>query len=60
MVYFENRQFTYKVTEKNIIQRGQEVSANGLNGKNNILTLVSCWPPGKDYQRIAVYAELIN
>jgi len=57
-MYFNNRQYSYKVTEKMIIKRGQEVGGNGLTGKNNILTLVSCWPPGKDYQRIAVYAEL--
>ncbi len=57
-MYFNNRQYSYQVTEKMIIKRGQEVGGNGLTGKNNILTLVSCWPPGKDYQRIAVYAEL--
>lgn len=58
IMHFNNRQYTYKVTEKSIIKAGQEVGANGLTGKNNILTLVSCWPPGKDYQRIAVYAQL--
>ncbi|OGZ66006.1 MAG: hypothetical protein A3C50_03215 [Candidatus Staskawiczbacteria bacterium RIFCSPHIGHO2_02_FULL_43_16] len=58
ILHFNNRQYTYKMTEKSIVKKGQEVGANGLTGKNNILTLVSCWPPGKDYQRIAVYAEL--
>lgn len=58
ILHFNNRQYTYKMMEKSIIKRGQEVGTNGLNGKNNILTLISCWPPGKDYQRIAVYAEL--
>lgn len=60
LIHFNNRQYTYKVTEKSIIQKGQEVGTNGLTGKNNVLTLISCWPPGKDYQRIAVYAELTN
>lgn len=59
-LYFNNRQYTYKVLNKDIVEKGQEVSSGALNGKNNILTLVSCWPPGKDYKRIAVYAELAN
>ncbi len=59
-VYFNNRQYTYKVVEKNIIQVGQDVESNRLNGKNNILTLISCWPPGKNYMRITVQAELIE
>lgn len=58
IMYFNNRQYTYVVKEKVIIKRGEDVGTNGLTGKNNILTLISCWPPGKDYQRIAVYAEL--
>lgn len=57
-MYFNNRQYVYKVTDTKIIKRGQEVGGDGLTGKNNILTIVSCWPPGKDYQRIAVYAQL--
>jgi len=58
IMHFNNRKYTYTVTEKSIIKVGQEISTSGLTGSNNILTLVSCWPPGKDYQRIAVYSEL--
>lgn len=60
VLYFNNRQYTYKVIEKSIIKRGQDVGSFGLTGKNNVLTIVSCWPPGKDYQRIAVSAELVS
>jgi LPXTG-site transpeptidase (sortase) family protein len=55
---FNNRQYTYKVIGESIIKPGQEPAPMG-SGKANILTLISCWPPGKDYQRIAVSAELI-
>jgi len=58
ILYFNNREYVYKVIETNIIKRGQDVGTFGLTGKNNVLTIVSCWPPGKDYQRIAVSAEL--
>ncbi|MSU60391.1 MAG: class E sortase [Candidatus Staskawiczbacteria bacterium] len=60
ILYFNHKQYTYRVVEKNIIQVGQDVESNRLNGKNNILTLISCWPPGKNYKRIAVQAELIE
>jgi len=60
MFYFNNTQYTYKVVKKDIVPKGQDVGSDMLNGKNNILTLVSCWPPGKDYKRIAVDAELVQ
>jgi len=53
-----NKQYKYVVTQKNIIKRGADVPSDSSASKNNVLTLVSCWPPGKDYQRIAVQAEL--
>lgn len=58
ILYFNNVQYTYKVINKAIIDRGQEIPTGGLDKTTNILTLVSCWPPGKDYKRITVQAEL--
>lgn len=60
ILHFNGKQYTYRVVEKNIIQVGQDVGSNRLDGENNILTLISCWPPGKNYQRISVQAELID
>lgn len=59
LIDLNNKQYTYIVTQKTIIQRGAEVPQGNL-GANNVLTLISCWPPGKDYQRIVVQAELFN
>ena len=53
-----NRQYTYTVRQKTIIKRGADVPSSVLDADKNVLTLISCWPPGKDYQRIAVTAEL--
>ena len=60
ILHIDHKQYTYKVVEKNIIQVGQDVQSHRLNGENNILTLISCWPPGKNYKRIAVDAELVE
>lgn len=58
-VDLNNKQYTYIVKGKTIIQRGADVPLDG-SSENNVLTLISCWPPGKDYQRITVRAELLN
>lgn len=58
LVDLNNKQYTYIVKQKTIIQRGADVPMGSADGSNNVLTLISCWPPGKDYQRIAVTAEL--
>ena len=58
MIDLNNKQYTYTVKQKTIIKRGADVPSNYLTGSNNVLTLISCWPPGKDYQRITVEAEL--
>jgi LPXTG-site transpeptidase (sortase) family protein len=60
LVDLNNKQYTYIVSEKHIIKRGDDVPNSVASGNNNVLTLISCWPPGKDYQRIAVQAELLT
>ncbi len=58
LIDLNNKQYVYTVKQKIIIKKGQEIPAEDLTGQNNMLVLISCWPPGKDYQRIAVTAEL--
>ena len=58
LIDLNNRQYTYIVKQKNIIARGAEVPIYNSATNTSVLTLISCWPPGKDYQRIAVQAEL--
>jgi len=55
-----NKQYTYIVKQKTIIKRGADVPTDNLLADKNVLTLISCWPPGKDYQRIAVQAVLTD
>jgi LPXTG-site transpeptidase (sortase) family protein len=55
-----NKQYTYKVIKTTIIKKGAEVPQDDMAINNNVLTLISCWPPGKDYQRITVQAKLLD
>lgn len=58
ILYFNNTKYTYYVKDKKIIAQGQDVGSVALSKTNNVLTLISCWPPGKNYQRITVTAQL--
>jgi len=58
LIDINNKQYTYTVQKTTIIKRGEDVPTEGLSENSNVLTLISCWPPGKDYQRIAVQATL--
>ncbi|OGZ77110.1 MAG: hypothetical protein A2280_01125 [Candidatus Staskawiczbacteria bacterium RIFOXYA12_FULL_37_10] len=58
LISLNNKQYTYAVKQKTIIARGENVSSGAANSNSNTLSLISCWPPGKDYQRIVVRAEL--
>lgn len=57
-VTIDGKKYTYTVKKKTIIEKGQEISPENLTSSDNILVLVTCWPPGKDLQRIAVQAEI--
>jgi len=57
-VYFDHQEYVYSVIKKIFLEKGEEIS-DTLTNSDNMLILISCWPPGKDYRRIAVQAELI-
>ncbi len=59
IVYFNNRKYTYIVSRKVFLEKGEEISEEGLTNDENMLVLVSCWPPGKDLRRIAVEANKV-
>jgi LPXTG-site transpeptidase (sortase) family protein len=54
-VIFKNCQYAYRVTNKIFLEKGEELPSD-LTNSENMLILISCWPPGKDIRRIAVKA----
>lgn len=52
-IHFDNKKYTYFVKNKIFLERGEELPKD-LTNSENILILVSCWPPGKDIKRIAI------
>ncbi|MDO8530344.1 MAG: sortase [bacterium] len=59
IINFNNKQYTYKVKNTVIIKPGEDLKSENVK-EANVLTIISCWPPGKDYKRIAVESELIK
>ncbi|HOX30399.1 MAG TPA: sortase [Candidatus Paceibacterota bacterium] len=50
--------YYYRVLDTQIIERGGSIVEK--NPKGNTLVLMSCWPPGKDRQRIVVQAAFVH
>lgn len=56
-VYFNGKKYTYRVKKKIFLDKGAELPSEGsLINSGNVLVLISCWPPGINYKRIAVIA----
>ena len=58
-IYFNHKKFNYSVSKKFFLKRGEDIPKS-LTYSSNVLVLMSCWPPGKDKERIAIRAELID
>jgi LPXTG-site transpeptidase (sortase) family protein len=54
LIYFKNKKYVYRVENKIFLNRGQELPKT--DPEKSILFLISCWPPGKDFRRIAIEA----
>ena len=57
---FNHQKLNYYVTQKIFLNRGEEIPFKDLTNSDDVLFLISCWPPGKDIKRIAVMAEFLE
>ena len=57
MINFKGQIYTYRVTDKQIINPDQLDLIRQTSAK---LILTTCWPPGTDWQRIVVFADLAS
>lgn len=57
MVNFNGREYVYRVKEKIFLDKGEDLPGEDLSSRNTLI-LITCWPPGKDYMRIAVIADI--
>lgn len=53
-IHFKGKVYSYIVSDKKIID---PADLNSIRQSNSKLILTTCWPPGTDWQRIAVFAS---
>jgi len=58
-INFQKRRYSYNVSQKIFLEKGEEIPKN-LTNSLSMLYLISCWPPGRDIERIAIKAESTN
>ena len=58
MVTYQNKNYHYRVQDSDIIAKGAQLSL--ADSSVNTLVLVTCYPPGKDQQRLVVWAKLAD
>jgi len=58
IVYFKKKKHLYSVQRKIFLAKGEKLPTT--DPQKSVLFLISCWPPGKDFKRIAVEAEKIE
>jgi len=58
LINFDYHQYKFKVINKVFLEKGQALPENNSDNSKQFLYLVTCWPPGKDFKRLVVEAEL--
>ncbi|PIZ00830.1 hypothetical protein COY61_01480 [bacterium (Candidatus Gribaldobacteria) CG_4_10_14_0_8_um_filter_33_9] len=60
-IFYNKKKYIYEVFAQKIFLPKNEEQALSIEDKNqSILILLTCWPPGKDYQRLGVLTKLIK
>lgn len=61
IVYFEQKKYLFEVFEKKIFLPKEEEEILATDEENgSSLILLTCWPPGKDFKRLAVLTNLLK
>ncbi len=55
--YYKGDKYIYTVTSKRMVGKDAVQYLKSVGGTRQILTLMTCWPPGTSYQRLIVIAE---
>lgn len=58
IVYYGQKKFVYKVTDKKVVRPGDVKALSERDPNKKELTLMTCWPIGTTYNRLLVFTEL--
>ncbi|MCU0653398.1 MAG: class E sortase [Candidatus Pacebacteria bacterium] len=57
-IYYQDRTYKYEVTRSQVIAKGTDL--DGESPDKSWLVLVTCWPPGRDRDRIAIETVFVE
>ncbi|MDI6883168.1 MAG: sortase [Patescibacteria group bacterium] len=60
VVYFNQKKYLFEVFEKKIFLPKEEEEILATDERGSSLILLTCWPPGKDFKRLAVLTKLLK
>jgi len=60
IIDYNGKEYIYYVFDKKIFFPKDENSTLVVNKKDSTLILITCWPQGKDYKRLAIFARLLH
>ncbi|MFO0763517.1 MAG: class E sortase [Candidatus Gracilibacteria bacterium] len=58
IVYYQQKKYVYKVTEKKVVRPGDVKALSERDPHKKELSLMTCWPVGTTYNRLLVFTEL--
>jgi len=59
LINFSRHQYRYRIINKFFLDKGQQIPENSQNRSEQLLYLVTCWPPGKDFKRLVIESKMI-
>jgi len=60
IVYYDQRKFTYRVTDRSIVKPGDTKVLSSRDPNKKELSLMTCWPIGTTLERYIIFAELVK
>lgn len=60
IVYYEQKKYVYKMTDKAIVNPGDTEILSNRDPKKKEISLMTCWPIGTTLERYIVFGELVE
>jgi sortase A len=60
IVYYNQEQYTYRVTDRAIVEPGDTAVLSKRDPNKKELSLMTCWPVGTALERYIIFATLVE
>lgn len=60
IVYYNQHKYTYRITDRAIVEPGDTQVLSSRDPNKKELSLMTCWPVGTALERYIIFAELVE